>query len=223
MSKISGIFYVRDSLGVPRASGAASRTRTRDAAPTREAIEAFYKNALRSSGSRSQATDKTKRMFDLADLKVDSNGTVLSFKVANHARDAEATPPTEARYNEGNRAWVATVPTGSYELETDGDLVRINRTREQGGREFVLALPGGPDYSAEDDQAGTHIYAKPAGEPERVALSDVHDGNAMRGALARANERLRRFYGQTIRRPQASPPKTLGDLNSRNTKFWSRP
>lgn len=216
MGKIPGVFRVHDSLGVPRAP-------VRDAAPTREAIEAFYKNALRSSGSRSQATDKTKRMFDLADLKVDANGTVVGFKVADHARDAEAAPPTEARYNQGNRAWIATLPAGSYELETDGDLVRLNRTSEQGGHEFVLALPSGPDYSAEDDQAGTHVYAKPAGEPERVALSDVHDGNPMPGALARANERLRRFYGQTIRRPQANPPKTPRDLNARHTKFWSRP
>src|SRR6185437_9128772 len=124
------------------------------------------KNALRSSGSAAVARTKTLEYFDLTDLKLDDAGNVISFKVADtqsfpqgmtiadiNARNrqlwepdksgsaGDQAPPTEARYNEGNRAWVATLPAGSYELETDGDLVRLNRTSEQGGHEFVLALP----------------------------------------------------------------------------------
>lgn len=172
-----------DSLGV----------RARDARPTLETIQQFFTNALRSSGSRTQALEKTKRMFDLKDMKVGPDDKIVSFRVADQG------PPTEARYNLGNKAWVATLPPGYYEMEAGGDFVSFNRVSDEGGREFVIALPVGPDYSAEEDEAGIHVYAKAADEPERVPLSDtpahVGDHGHMPGALKRMNERLMHHYG----------------------------
>ena len=224
--KISGVFRVHDSLGV-------KRTRTADqpgkripakelmkpgadpwalgnlpsddasAKPTPENVQAYYTNALRSSGDKAEAIMRTKKMFDLAGLDVDEKGAVRSFKVADEivgpltltpaeinrrnrnywepeksgsaGTADESAPPTEApRGNAGNAVYVLTLPSGEYDAEDDGDTMKIIRVAEGRDPEVVASVPKGT-YRLEAGRDGhQHLFRLPDdGTPERVALTDT--------------------------------------------------
>jgi hypothetical protein len=74
--------------------------------------------------------------------------------------------PTERRYDEGNRTYILTLPTGSYEAEEDGDEIHIIDTTTH---EMVCTLPAGT-YSIDNDEHGAHLYRVPDDENVRIPL-----------------------------------------------------
>lgn len=195
MGKIAGVFRVHDSLGVPR-------TRDADAKPTQANVQAFYTNALRSSGNKAEAIMRTKRMFDLVGLDVDEKDQVRRFAVADDivgpprltpaqinqknrqywepdksgsAGDQAMEPPTEQAFNQGNADYVLTLPPGEYSAEDGDDAMRILRTEEGRDAELVATVPKGAYRIEADPKTGhQHLYRLPdSSVPERVPLGDL--------------------------------------------------
>ncbi|HEV2161187.1 MAG TPA: hypothetical protein VGR52_02975 [Stellaceae bacterium] len=179
--KIPGVYRVHDNMGVHHATTQElMRAGPRDpwaignlpsdaaSKPTKENVQAFYKNAVRSGGSKAAALTKTKEYFDLADLKLDADGKVISFQVA----DQQAFPQgmTAAEVNAKNRRY--------WEPDKSG-----------------YASDQAPPTEAHGNVGN---FAKSPDEPERLPLSDtpirVGDHGVMSNALRRMNERMQRFY-----------------------------
>jgi hypothetical protein len=121
----------------------------------------------------------------------------VSARSIGRFRCYDATPaferPTERRFDEGNRQYVMTVPTGVYEAEEAGEEMRINRVDASSGADpqFVCSLPAGT-YEIDADDAGSHIYRVPDDEHVRIPIAQIAD--RMPAALSEVQKRINKFW-----------------------------
>jgi hypothetical protein len=166
-----------------RAAERACATCDAGTTPTKENIEAFYKNALRSSGAENEAYEKTVKFFDLEDLEIDADGRVVSFKVADSEpqRDDELSPDDYSDDEPENRAMEFSNGTADHVSA----LRSLNDRNQRVHDRRTLARA--------DDRAERK---RPTVTEQRLLTPHVgHGGSNSIQSLVAFNELARRFWG----------------------------